>query len=196
MFAWMILLFTLLPALEVWVFVQIPMSLSAKLLIVLFTGIAGAALARAQGVRVIREIQEALGRGAMPTNELIEGGIVLFGGALLLTPGFITDAVGFSCLLPPTRKLIAAGLKRWFAGRVQVASGPGFRAAHFEARGQHRIHRSAGVGPRPAPRREPREEQPSSGSVGRIDLGAHAGRPVAGPKTIDATFSVVDDDES
>ena len=193
MFAWMVLLFTVLPALEIWVFFQIPMSLGAKLLIVLFTGIAGASLARAQGIRVIREIQEQVTQGTMPTNELIEGGIVLFGGALLLTPGFITDAIGFSCLLPPTRKLIAAGLRRWFAGRVQVASGPGFRTTHFEMRTGGRIHRSAGVGPIPGARPEPRSE---SAPVGRVDMGAHAGTRVAGPATIDASFQVVEDDEN
>ncbi|MCO4773675.1 MAG: FxsA family protein [Deltaproteobacteria bacterium] len=193
----MVLLFTILPALEIWVFFQIPMSLGAKLLVVLFTGVAGAALARAQGVRVIREIQEQLASGAMPTNELVEGGIVLFGGALLLTPGFITDAVGFACLLPPTRKLIAAGLKKYFAGRVKVAAASGFQSARFEMRSGGRIHRSAGVGPMPgaSPRLEPKRA-PAPDKVGRIDLGAHAQTRVQGPRTIDASFSVVDDDEA
>jgi len=192
MFAWMVLLFTVLPALEIWVFFQIPMSLGAKLLVVLFTGIAGASLARAQGMRVIAEIQGQLASGAMPTQELVEGGIVLFGGALLLTPGFLTDTIGFLCLLPPSRKLIALGLKKWFAGRIQVAaaagfqgSGGGFRAAHFEVRG-------GGMHPRkPPPERKPEP----IGAPGRVDMGAHVGPRVAAPKTIDASFSVVEDDD-
>ncbi len=202
MFGWMVLLFTVLPALEIWVFFQIPMSLGAKLLIVLFTGIAGASLARAQGYLVVRQIQEQLAKGAMPANELIEGGIVLFGGALLLTPGFITDAIGFSCLLPPTRKLIAAGLRRFFKGRVQVATGPGFRASHFEMRTGGRIrtsgsmHMGASIGgrePDPKERREARDARDAT--TGRLDMGAHAGPRVLGPKTIDASFSVVEDDD-
>jgi len=196
MFGWMLLLFTLLPALEIYVFVQIPMSLGAKLMIVLFTGVAGASLARAQGYRVVGQIQEQLAKGAMPANELIEAGIVLFGGALLLTPGFVTDAIGFSCLLPPTRKLIAAGLKRFFKGRVQTMASSGVRATHFEMRSGGRIrtsgsmHMGGSIGgqarrPEPTPRAEP----------GRLDLGAHAGPRVSGPKTIDASFSVVEDED-
>ena len=130
----------------------------------------------------------------MPTSELLEGGIVLFGGALLLTPGFITDAVGFSCLLPPTRKLIAAGLRKWFAGRVQVASGPGVRSTHFEMRTGGRIHRSAGGGPIPGARPEPRPNP--APVVGRVDMGAHVGTRITGPATIDASFQVVEDEET
>jgi UPF0716 protein FxsA len=189
MFFWMVLLFTILPALEIWVFFTIPMSLAAKLLVVLCTGIAGASLARAQGTRVIREIQGQLQQGAMPTSELVEGGIVLFGGALLLTPGFLTDTIGFLCLLPPSRKVIAAGLKRSFAGRIQVAASPGFKAASFQT--DARVRR-----PPPTPRAVPPKEAPRpDGNLGRVDMGAHAGAPVVGPKTIDASFSVVEEDD-
>lgn len=194
MFGWMLLLFTLLPAIEIYVFVSVPMDLLAKLVIVLFTGVAGAALARAQGIRVLREIQETLGAGSLPTNELVEGGIVLFGGALLLTPGFITDAVGFACLLPPTRKLIAAGLRRWFKGRIEVGGPGAFQAGPWAFRaGPVR----PGPGARPAgPERIAQQWSPSDPhpQTGRLDLGAHAGRP-GGPATIDAAFSVVDEDE-
>lgn len=189
MFFWMVLLFTVLPALEIWVFFQIPMSLGAKLLVVLFTGIAGASLARAQGVRVIREIQGQLAQGSMPTAELVEGGIVLFGGALLLTPGFITDTVGFLCLLPPSRKVIAIGLRRWFSGRIQVAAGPGFTAANFQA--GTRIRHPAPPGRAPLPKETP----PPDAKLGRIDMGAHVGAPMSAPQTIDASFSVVDEDD-
>lgn len=193
----MLLLFTLLPAIEIWIFVQVPMDLLAKLMIVLFTGVAGAALARAQGLRVLREIQETLGAGALPTRELVEGGIVLFGGALLLTPGFLTDGVGFLCLIPPSRKVIAAGLRRWFKGRIEVGGPGAFQAGawSFDA-GPVR----PGPGARPQP---PPADRIATGAwsdakphpeTGRLDLGAHAGRS-GGPKTIDAAFSVVEEDE-
>ena len=191
----MLLLFTLLPALEIWIFVQVPMDLLAKLAIVLFTGVAGAALARAQGLRVLREIQETLGGGALPTKELVEGGIVLFGGALLLTPGFLTDAIGFLCLIPPSRKAIAAVLRRWFKGRIDVAGPGAFQAGPWAFRaGPVRSGAERAGGPEQITEQPgwatPKDPHPQTG---RLDLGAHAGRP--GPKTIDAAFSVVEDDE-
>lgn len=198
MFAWLLLLFTLLPALEIWLFVQLPMDLLAKLAIVLFTGVAGAALARAQGLRVLREIQETLGSGSLPTGELVEGGIVLFGGALLLTPGFLTDAVGFLCLLPPSRKLLSALLRRWAKGRIEVAGPGAFQAGPWG-------FRAGPVRPGPGATRPPPSDrigQPPPGwaqrgphpETGRLDLGAHVGRN-AEPQTIDAAFQVVDDEE-
>lgn len=193
MFAWLVLLFTVLPALEIWVFFQIPMTLASKLLIVLFTGIAGASLARAQGWKVLREVQDTLAAGGLPTRELLHGAIVLFGGALLLTPGFITDFVGFSCLLPPTRALIAAGLSRYFKGRVQVHGANSMNAGGFTfTAGRPR----PGPGAQPAPRRIREQRRPPRPSEpGRVDLGAHVGRPPPTPRTIDASFSVVDDDD-
>jgi UPF0716 protein FxsA len=201
MFLWMIFLFTVLPALEIWVFFQIPMSLPAKLLVVLCTGVAGAALARAQGLRVVRQIQEQLAQGVMPAGELVEGGIVLFGGALLLTPGFITDTIGFLCLLPPTRKVIAVGLQRWFRGRIQVTGASGFTpGASFTAGGGFSARAGGALGAqarvrRPSPTPVPDPPPPPVGAPGRIDMGAHAGSRMRGPTTIDANFSVVDDDE-
>ncbi len=204
MFLWMLLLFTLLPAVEIWLFVQVPMDLLAKLAIVLFTGVAGAALARAQGLRVIREIQETLNAGSLPQNELIEGGIVLFGGALLLTPGFLTDTVGFLCLLPPSRKVLAALISRWAVARIQVAGPGAFQAGAWRfAAGP--VRPGPGASGTPGANHGPRAEriaQPASKwteshphpQTGRLDLGAHVGRPAA-PKTIDAAFSVIDDEE-
>ena len=93
----LLILFTVVPAVEIGLFVRIggQIGAAATIAVVLFTGVAGAALARSQGTRVLRQIQEALGRGQMPTDELVEGALVLFGGALLLTPD-----------LPPARAQI------------------------------------------------------------------------------------------
>ena len=198
MFLWMLLLFTLLPAVEIWLFVSLPMDLVAKLAIVLFTGVAGAALARAQGLRVLREIQESLGAGSLPTNELIEGGIVLFGGALLLTPGFLTDAIGFMCLLPPSRKVIAVLLRRWFKGRIEVGGPGAFKAGGWQFRAGG-VRPGPGAAPRPKAERivhpPPKWSDPAPHpQTGRLDMGAHVGRAPA-PQTIDAAFSVVEEDE-
>ncbi len=121
-FLLLVVLFTVIPAIEIGLFVTIGGQIGAfaTVAVVLFTGIAGAALARSQGTRVLRDVQESLARGEMPTDELVEGALVLFGGALLLTPGFLTDFLGVTCLLPPTRKALAAVLKAQAAKRVQV----------------------------------------------------------------------------
>jgi UPF0716 protein FxsA len=77
-----------------------------------------------QGFAVLMQMQASLATGRMPTDELVEGAIVLFGGALLLTPGFMTDLFGLSCLVPISRKGYAALLQRWAAKRIQQV-GPG-----------------------------------------------------------------------
>ena len=204
MFGLIVLLFTVLPALEIWVFFVIPMDLPSKLLVVLFTGIAGASLARAQGIRVLRQIQETLAGGKLPTRELLAGGIVLVGGALLLTPGFITDTIGFLCLLPPTRAMIARGLARWMNGRIELRGPGAFSARGFEFQAGPV---GAGPGARPSTRgpagldsasQAPPHERAGANSPparpGRLDLGAHAGRPIDRPATLEATFSVVDEE--
>ncbi|HSN23835.1 MAG TPA: FxsA family protein, partial [Methylomicrobium sp.] len=74
---------------------------------VVFTAVLGAWLLRQQGFQTFRRFQENLAQGKLPTYEIIEGPILLIGGALLLTPGFITDLLGFICLFPPLRKKLA-----------------------------------------------------------------------------------------
>jgi UPF0716 protein FxsA len=76
-------------------------------LIVVLTAIIGVWLLRVQSFLTFRRLQEHLQQGQAPAMEMIEGPILLVGGALLLTPGFFTDAIGFLCLLPNTRRWIA-----------------------------------------------------------------------------------------
>jgi len=77
------------------------------ILLVVFTAVLGAWLLRQQGFMTFRRFQESLARGEIPAYEMIEGPLILVGGALLLTPGFITDILGLACLIPSTRKKIA-----------------------------------------------------------------------------------------
>lgn len=171
----LLILFTVVPAVEIGLFVRIggQIGAAATIAVVLFTGVAGAALARSQGTRVLRQIQEALGRGQMPTDELVEGALVLFGGALLLTPGFLTDAFGVSCLLPPSRKALAVLVKRWAARRVQRVGEGRFDVGSFKVR--------TGA-PRPGP----------AAPEQSIDLsGLQPPTAEGGPRTIDADFEVV-----
>lgn len=87
--------------------------LTKTLLIVIGTGVAGAALARSQGFAVLSRLQMEMEAGRLPAEELIDGACILAGGLLLLTPGIITDALGFSLLIPPARKIIKAVAKRY-----------------------------------------------------------------------------------
>jgi UPF0716 protein FxsA len=75
--------------------------------LVVFTAVLGAWLLKQQGFATLQRFQESLAQGIVPAYEIIEGPIILVGGALLLTPGFITDILGFACLIPQVRRKIA-----------------------------------------------------------------------------------------
>jgi UPF0716 protein FxsA len=77
------------------------------IVLVVFTAVLGTWLLRQQGFATFRRFQESLARGEIPAYEMIEGPLILLGGALLLTPGFITDILGLACLIPSLRKKIA-----------------------------------------------------------------------------------------
>src|SRR3989338_8354739 len=117
MFGYLILLFTILPALELALLIKVGTHIGVgnTLFIIIFTGILGAYLARLQGFIVLRKIQNDLNRGIMPNSQLMDGLMILVGGILLLTPGFITDAFGFLLLIPWTRWLIT----KWFSQKFK-----------------------------------------------------------------------------
>ncbi len=116
-----ILLFTVLPALELVVLIKVGGVIGAwnTVLIILLTGILGAYLARLQGFIVLRRIQEQLARGCLPNAELLDGLMILIGGIVLLTPGFITDVFGFVLLIPWTRRLIKGGIRHQFESMIR-----------------------------------------------------------------------------
>jgi UPF0716 protein FxsA len=91
--------------------------------LVIVTGLAGATLARHQGLRCWREVQTRLERGEVPADDLLEGLMILLAAAVLVTPGVITDAVGFALLVPPLRRKIRAYLARRIQARIVAASG-------------------------------------------------------------------------
>ena len=96
------LLFTIIPILELYLIIKVGGMIGAfnTVLIILTTGIIGASLAKSQGLIVLSKIQQALNEGRIPGNELLHGLMILIGGATLLTPGFITDLIGLSMLIP------------------------------------------------------------------------------------------------
>lgn len=88
-------------------------------LIVLLTGIAGAALVRRQGLAILLNIQQEMARGNVPAPQMIDGVMVLVAGALLVTPGLITDVSGFLLLVPFVREQIRFWLKRKLEEKVR-----------------------------------------------------------------------------
>jgi UPF0716 protein FxsA len=109
-----VLIFIVLPIAELYVIIQVggAIGVGPTLALLLLDGILGAVLARSQSRAAWQRFNLALAEGRVPARETADGAMIIFGGALLLTPGFITDIVGLLLLLPPTRALIRRGLGR------------------------------------------------------------------------------------
>ena len=105
MFLKLLLLFTIIPIVEIYLLIKIGGIIGAlnTVLIIIFTAVIGAYLAKTQGFIVIHKINQTLNEGHLPAQELLDGLFVLLGGFTLLTPGFITDFIGLSMLFPVTR---------------------------------------------------------------------------------------------
>lgn len=118
------LAFLVLPIVELYVIVQVAQGvgiLSTIGLLVLISA-AGAWLCRREGLGVLRRIRDALDRYEIPTRELVDGGLVLFAGALMLTPGFVTDCLALLLLLPPTRVPVRSAVLRALRRRGAAAT--------------------------------------------------------------------------
>lgn len=118
----LLLLFTVVPLVELWLLLRLHevTSLGFTLGLVLLTGIVGAALAKRQGLATLGRIRDELGAGRMPTNALQDGLLILLAGVLLVTPGLLTDTLGFSLLFPPARRRIREWLGRRWRHSFQV----------------------------------------------------------------------------
>jgi UPF0716 protein FxsA len=118
-------LFLLVPVVELAVIIQVGHVIGVwdTLGLLLVLSIGGAWLVKREGLGVVRRFQRQLEAGAIPGKELADGVLILLAGALLLTPGFVTDAVGLLLLLPPVRALLRAGLMRRLALRTQYRRG-------------------------------------------------------------------------
>src|ERR671916_225506 len=132
----LVLLFIVVPIAELALLIQVGQAIGVWWTIALLVAdaVLGSLLARSQGRLAWRRFNDALSAGRMPAREVMDGALVLFGGALLLTPGFLSDILGVLLLLPPTRALVRAVLVRRFAGRMvasmggpRVGGGPGAR---------------------------------------------------------------------
>ena len=87
--------------------------------LVIVTGIVGGALAKTQGAQTVRRLQYKMSRGESPSAELADGALILVGAALLVTPGLITDGIGFALLLPFVRPYVRSLLSSYFERKVQ-----------------------------------------------------------------------------
>lgn len=169
-------LFIIVPLVEVYLLFGLShlMGFWATVALVLVTGVLGASLAKREGLRVLGRWQAALAEARMPEEGVLDGLLVLVGGVLLVTPGVLTDLTGLLLLLPPTRKVAAAWLRRRAersiaAGEAQVFSfgGSPFGGGSFVYTSSHGSSRTA----RPtsgAQRRRPRQ-----GIDGIIDVEGH-----------------------
>jgi UPF0716 protein FxsA len=108
MFLRLLLLFTIVPLVELFLLVKLGtvVGVGPTVALVIFTGVLGAWLARQQGLGVLRRLSEDLAVGRLPAEALIDGLLILIAGAVLLTPGLLTDALGFLLLVPQSRAVV------------------------------------------------------------------------------------------
>ena len=98
-------------------------SWSLTLALVILTGVAGTGLARTQGFRAVRRIQEELAAGRLPGDAVVDAILIFAAGLLLLTPGVLTDLVALTLLIPPLRQFYKRRLRRWFQTRFVLRTG-------------------------------------------------------------------------
>ena len=108
------LAFTIIPIIEIYLLIEIGSMFGAltAVTLVILTGFLGAFLARMQGLQTLYRIQESLREGRMPSGELLDALLIVIAGIVLLTPGLLTDSVGFLLLIPATRNSIKYWLRR------------------------------------------------------------------------------------
>jgi UPF0716 protein FxsA len=160
---WLFIAFIAVPLIEIALFIQIggAIGLWTTLAIVVLTAILGTSLVRNQGRMAIRDLQSSFNRLDNPAEPLAHGAMILFSGALLLTPGFFTDAVGFALLVPAVR--VAAF--KWIKSRVTVAE--------FQMGGSFEQHQ-------PHPPQRPASEDVIDGEFPEVPKGKSPNHPGSG----------------
>jgi UPF0716 protein FxsA len=110
------LAFTIVPVLEMYLLIRVGTEIGAlsTIALVVTTALLGASLTRLEGWRTLRRIESAMAQGRMPAEEMVDAVLIFAAGLLLITPGFLTDALGFGLLVPPTRRVIKRWLRRRF----------------------------------------------------------------------------------
>jgi UPF0716 protein FxsA len=121
----LVLLFLVLPIVELYVIIRVGQEIGAlyTIALLLVISVVGAWLAKREGLGVWRRINAQVGAGKVPGAELVDAFLILLAGALLLTPGFITDVLAIFLLLPPSRAVVRRTLRRRFMGRAEIFRG-------------------------------------------------------------------------
>lgn len=126
MLGFLLLAFLVVPIVELYLFVEVSSAIGfgAALFWIIAVSIFGAWLVKREGMGALRRANAKVSSGEIPTDELINGILILVAGALMLTPGFLTDAVGLVLLFPPTRALVRAPLRGRFAHGPVIVGNP------------------------------------------------------------------------
>ena len=148
--------FVVVPLLELWVIIQVGSVIGAgwTILLLVFDSLVGAWLVKREGLRAWRNLTGTFEQGRSPVDDLTQGALVVFGGALLLTPGFVTDALGLACVLPFTRAFMSSFVRRvaaTVAARRMGAGGVSSASVFIStgSRGTSSAGDSSGSGRRP-----------------------------------------------
>jgi len=145
MFARLLAFFIIVPLIELALFIEIGtrIGLVATVATIILTAMIGASLTRFQGLKTLQRYQEAIAAGRLPHEEVMDGIMILVAAAVLVTPGFFTDAFGFLLLVPPVRGYIRRRVGQTIAERIRVAevdAGRGFDGSEGPE-GEPRSHR-------------------------------------------------------
>lgn len=111
---WLLIAFLAIPLIEIALFIQVGgiIGLGWTLLVVVITAVLGATMVRSQGAAALSQLQSSFNSMRDPSEPLAHGAMILFAGALLLTPGFFTDAIGFALLIPQVRMAVVANVRK------------------------------------------------------------------------------------
>jgi UPF0716 protein FxsA len=159
----LVLLFVVVPIVELFVIIQVGEAIGVLPTIALLVAdsVLGSVLMKAQGRVAWRRFNAALAEGRIPHREVLDGALVIFGGALLLTPGFISDILGILLLLPPTRAVLRAIVARRILPRLVVS--------RFGAPAGAAMRGGPSAGPRPRPGRGRGAEGDVEGTATEVD---------------------------
>jgi UPF0716 protein FxsA len=132
----LIVLFIVVPIVELAVIIQVGQEIGVlpTLAILVVASVLGSVLMRSQGRTVWRRFNETVAAGRPPAREVLDGVLIIFGGALLLTPGFVTDVFGIALLAPPSRAVIRSLLVRRLGSRLVVSTAGRFGGARMPPR--------------------------------------------------------------
>lgn len=132
------LLFLLVPIFEIYLLITVGSLIGVipTILLLIGTAVMGTYLLRTQGLATLQKVQTTLEQGQIPTEALLEGGFILFGGALLLTPGFLTDIAGLFCILPLSRRFLAGQIIEHL--QLKYSPPPGYSRKPTIVNGEYR----------------------------------------------------------